>query len=215
MYALKGVDLAYEGKTVLADICLAIAPGEKVALIGPSGAGKTTLLKELYTRAEAAFIHQDLALVPQLSVFHNICAGRLDQQTTWHNLVNLLKPRASDVAAVRTLLDRLGMAEHLFNSVAMLSGGQMQRVAVARALYRGGAVLLADEPVAAVDPARAGLVLDLLRDGAQTVVVSLHDVALALAHFDRILGLRDGGIAFDLPVAEIDQGMLEALYRPC
>ena len=69
--------------------------------------------------------------------------------------------------------------------------------------------------MAAVDPARAGLVLDLLRDGAQTVVVSLHDVALALAHFDRILGLRDGGIAFDLPVAEIDQGMLEALYRPC
>ena len=215
MYELAGVDLAYEREVVLADIHLSIAEGEKVALIGPSGVGKTTLLKALYDRAEAAFIHQDLALVPQLSVFENICAGRLDLQTTWHNMVNLLKPRAADVAAVRDLLAQLGMGEQIFVPVATLSGGQMQRVAVARALYRGGPVLLADEPVAAVDPARAGLVLELVRGGAETVVVSLHDVDLALQYFDRIVGLRDRGIAFDRPVGEVDTPLLDALYSPC
>ena len=154
MIDLDGVSLAYGDTTILRDITLRISPGEKVVIIGQSGAGKTTLLRKLFdTQPErAAFVHQDYALVPQLSVFHNICAGGLDFHGSLYNILNLLCPRSQEVAAVEPLIERLGMLDKLFERVGNLSGGQQQRVAVARALYRRADLVLCDEPVLAIDP---------------------------------------------------------------
>ena len=200
--ALRGVDLRVER-------------GEKLVVIGPSGAGKTTLLRLLQSLrpADCACVHQDYALVPQLSAFHNVYAGRLDRNSTLANLLDLVRPRRRVVEELRPLFRDLGMEEKLFEAVSQLSGGQQQRVAVGRALYQGGSVVLADEPVSAVDPHQAGDVLELLKAGCETAVVAMHDVDLALRHFDRAVGLREGRVAFDLGSAEVGDGRLEALYR--
>ncbi len=200
--ALRGVDLRVER-------------GEKVVVIGPSGAGKSTLLRVLQARrpADSACVHQDYALVPQLSAFHNVYAGRLDRNSTLASLVDLVKPRRRVVEEVRPLFRDLGLEDKLFEAVSQLSGGQQQRVAVGRALYQGGSVVLADEPVSAVDPHQAGDVLELLKARCETAVVAMHDVDLALQHFDRAVGLREGRIAFDLRSAEVGARRLQALYR--
>ncbi len=200
--ALRGVDLRVER-------------GEQLVVIGPSGAGKTTLLRLLQALrpADCACVHQDYALVPQLSAFHNVYAGRLDRNSTLANLVDLVRPRRRVVEELRPLFRDLGMEEKLFEAVSQLSGGQQQRVAVGRALYQGGSVVLADEPVSAVDPHQAGDVLELLKAGCETAVVAMHDVDLALRHFDRAVGLREGRVAFDLGSTEVGDGRLEALYR--
>ena len=215
MYDLENLSVAYEETPVLAGLSLRIDAGEKVVVIGPSGVGKTTLLKKLYElrQEQCAFIHQDYALVPQLSAFHNVYAGRLDRNAALANLVNLARPRRRVVEELRPLFRDLGLEDKLFEAVSQLSGGQQQRVAVGRALYQGGSVVLADEPVSAVDPHQAGDVLELLKAGCETAVVAMHDVDLALRHFDRAVGLREGRVAFDLGSADVGAARLEALYR--
>ena len=217
MFELENVSIAYEDEPVLRDISLQICSGEKVVLIGQSGAGKSTLLKKLYdTRQQrAAFIHQDYALVPQLSVFHNVCIGRLDKHGTGYNLLNLVRPRKNALAEVAPLLEALGMRDKIHERVSNLSGGQQQRVAVARAIYRGGDAVLGDEPVSAIDPHQAGAVLELLVQRSGTLVLAMHDVQLALKHFGRIVGLREGSMIFDLPSEQVDEGILRALYQAC
>ncbi len=217
MFELENVSIAYEDEPVLRDISLQICSGEKVVLIGQSGAGKSTLLKKLYdTRQQrAAFIHQDYALVPQLSVFHNVCIGRLDKHGTGYNLLNLVRPRENALAEVAPLLEALGMRDKIHERVSNLSGGQQQRVAVARAIYRGGDAVLGDEPVSAIDPHQAGAVLELLVQRSGTLVLAMHDVQLALKHFGRIVGLREGSMIFDLPSEQVDEGILTALYQAC
>ena len=217
MIELNSVSVAYQKTTVLNEISLQIEMGEKVVIIGQSGAGKTTLLRKLFElqRDRAAFVHQDYALVPQLSVFHNICAGRLDQNNTLYNIFNLIRPRPREVENVRPLLESLAMPDKLFERVANLSGGQQQRVAVARALYRGAELIVCDEPVSAIDPHQAGTVLNLLAKDSHTVVLAMHDVDLALAHFDRIVGLRLGRLVFDLHREDVTDGLLKDLYQPC
>ena len=217
MLSLEKVSVSYGDEPVLHDISLHISAGEQVVLIGPSGAGKSTLLRKLYELAaeQAAFIHQDYALVPQLSAYHNVYAGRLDQHGVVDNLVNLVRPRQKDVAQVEPLLEELGLADKLFEPVGELSGGQQQRVAVARALYRGSGLVMGDEPVSAVDPHQSGTVLGLLKRRAQTLVLAMHDVQLALAYFNRLVGLRHGRIVFDQPADQVDEAVLHELYRPC
>lgn len=217
VFNLQDCRVAYGDTAVLHGISLRVDAGEKVAVIGPSGAGKTTLLRHLYglqTR-RSAFVHQDYALVPQLSVFHNVYSGRLDLNGAFYNLRNLLRPARAEVQKVGAVLEGLGLGDQLLTPVHRLSGGQQQRVAVGRALYRGGDILLGDEPVAAVDPHRARTVLQALRGGAATVVLSLHDVELALEFFGRVVGLRGGRVAFDLPAGRVDRARLDDLYRPC
>ena len=138
LFDLKNERVAYDNTVALNDITLGIARGEKVALIGPSGAGKTTLLRTLYERAahRAAFVHQHYALVPQLSVFHNVYIGRLDRHSTFANILNLFKARKSIQTDMRPILRALGIEDKMFEKVGTLSGGQQQRVAVARAMYR-------------------------------------------------------------------------------
>jgi phosphonate transport system ATP-binding protein len=213
MYDLNGISVSYSGEPVLQDVTISIGKGEKVVIIGPSGSGKTTLLRKIYElyQDRATMVHQDYALVPQLSAFHNVYSGRLDRHPSWYNLVNLVRPRRRDVADIELIFRDLGIENKLFARVSTLSGGQQQRVAVGRAVYRGSDMILADEPVSAIDPHQAGAVLELIKS-TRTAVLAMHDVQLALQHFPRIVGLRDSGVFFDRPSADVDDKILTELY---
>lgn len=215
LFSLAAESVAYQDTVALKNITLQIDRGEKVALVGPSGAGKTTLLRTLYesVAGQPSFVHQNYSLVPQLSAFHNVYIGRLDRNSTAYNLLNLLKPQKKSLQEIVPILRELGMDEKTFDKAGALSGGQQQRVAVARAIYRGEDILLADEPVSSVDPHQAGTVMELIMQNAETVVVSLHAVEFALKFAQRMIGLRDGEVEFDLPAGAVTQMMLTELYR--
>lgn len=215
LFSLMGESVAYESHVALRNLTLRIDRGEKVALIGPSGAGKTTLLRTLYNRVadRSAFVHQHYALVSQLSVFHNVYIGRLDRYSTGYNILNVIRPQNRVLEEILPILRALGMADKTFEKVGALSGGQQQRVAVARAMYRGENILLADEPVSSVDPHQAGMVMELMIQNAETVVMSLHAVEFALKFAERIVGLRQGQLQFDVPTKSVTQTMLRQLYQ--
>ena len=225
----------------LESVSLRIEKGERVAIIGPSGAGKSSLLHLMASaiapsagrvelldalpwaissrarqrlRARVALVHQAPPLPPRQRVVTAVLAGRLGQWSTLRGLLNLLHP--SDVPGARQALAELGLADKLFVQCGQLSGGQLQRVGIARALYQRPELLLADEPVSAMDPVLADHSLALLNLQAQaqgmTLVASLHAVDLALAHFPRIIGIRDGQVAFDCAANAVDARVLEALY---
>ena len=217
LFNLVRVDVSYAEHTALHDISVTIGEGERVALIGPSGAGKTTLLNKLYTMQadKCAFVHQHYALVPQLSVFHNIYMGQLDRRSNWMNLLNLVKPQKRVLDDVYPILDTLGLREKVFTKVEALSGGQQQRVAVGRAMYRGGRVLLADEPVSSIDAQQGEAVLNLILSTGKTVVAALHSVDFACRFFRRIIGLCGGRIRFDLPSDRLSQADIDMLYAEC
>jgi phosphonate transport system ATP-binding protein len=214
LYDLANLTVAYDEAPVLENISLRIEAGEKAVIIGPSGAGKSTLLKKLYElrREQSAFIHQDYALIPQLSAFLNVYAGRLDSTTTFANLLNLIRPQEQALGEIQPIFRALEMKEKINERVSSLSGGQQQRVAVGRAIYRHSDILLGDEPVSSIDPHQAGSVLQLIKSSSPTVVLAMHDVRLALEHFPRVIGLREKCVAFDLPAAEVDELVLRDLY---
>jgi phosphonate transport system ATP-binding protein len=226
--ALRGVDLQ-------------IGVGEQVAIIGPSGAGKSSLLNLLATalrpssgeievlgerawhlsarqrqrlRAHIGLVHQAPPLPPRQRVITAVLAGKLGQWSLGKSLLNLLHPL--DVAGARAALARLDLGDKLFAHCQQLSGGQLQRVGIARVLYQAPEILLADEPVSAMDPVMAGHTLSILsrhaREHNVTLVASLHAVDLALSHFPRIIGLRDGQILFDCSSDQVSPEMLDALY---
>jgi phosphonate transport system ATP-binding protein len=208
-------DLGYDRGPVLTDVSLAIHAGDRIALVGESGAGKSTLLAALQARLRerAALVPQNPGLVASLSVFHNIYMGRLQRHSTWYNLLNLVWPRRREIAAVRPIVDRLGLSDKLFEPAGSLSGGQQQRVGVCRAIHQGGALVLGDEPVSAVDNHQARTVLDALHEHFGTVVLAMHDVDLALRYASRIVGLKNGGIALDRPNDGLTVRDLDFLYR--
>ena len=243
-FNLRDVSVRYGAATVLDKITLDIDDGESLAIVGPSGSGKTTLLRLLNgsvrpsagelriggralvemgarelrrTRASIGFVHQDLRLVPNLRAVHNVIAGRLGTLSLAASLrAMLFLPRKLELEA-HEILDRVGIGEKLHQRTDRLSGGQQQRVAIARALFQQPAALLADEPVASVDPARARDVLQLLTrlssDSGLTLCVSLHNLELAREFFPRFIGLRRGQIAFDTPSARLRTDEFESLYR--
>ena len=215
LFHLNQENVSYKDTVVLKNVTLEINQGERVGLIGPSGAGKTTLLRMLYQKVsdQSAFVHQHYALVPQLSAFHNVYIGRLDRNCTLQNLINLVYPREKVRQEILPILDSLGIEEKSFARVGELSGGEQQRVAVARAIYRQESILLADEPVSSVDPHQAGTVLELINQVAETVVMSLHAVELAIKYAERIIGLHNGEIQFDLSAEEVTPIMLKELYQ--
>ena len=220
---------------------LQLAPGERVAVIGPSGAGKTSLLRLLGTalrptvgrldvlganpwqlaagdlrrlRTRIGTIHQAPPIPPRLRVVTAVLAGRLGRWPAAKGLLSLLYP--VNIAGARAALARLDLADRLFERCDRLSGGQLQRVGIARVLYQQPELILADEPVSALDPmladaAIAQIVAEAGQRGA-TVVASLHAVNLALKWFPRVIGLRGGELAFDLPAAQVDAAMLRDLY---
>ncbi|MES2185000.1 MAG: phosphonate ABC transporter ATP-binding protein [Pseudomonadota bacterium] len=241
-FTLAGCGLVHgNGHRALDGVVLAAVQGERLAVIGPSGAGKTTLLRVLgaalqpgegsvsllgqapwqlargplrQLRARIGTVHQQPPIPPRLRVVTAVLAGRLGQWPLWRALASLVYP--ADLHGAQAALDRLQLADRLFDRCGRLSGGQLQRVGIARVLYQAPDLLLADEPVSSLDPtladrALAALVEGATRDGA-TLVASLHAVDLALKWFPRIVGMRAGRVAFDLPAAQVTAGLLAALY---
>jgi len=209
--------LGYGGTTVLTGVSFALAPGERVALLGRSGAGKTTLLGALHAALldaghRVALVPQEQGLVPQLSVLRNALMGRLDDHGALYNLTNLVRPRAKDRAGVGEVLSTLGLSPQMDRTVEGLSGGQKQRVALARALWRGGDVLLGDEPVSALDETQGSEILNHIAARFDRVVLALHDVDQALGFATRVVGLKDGRVVMDAAPAEIARARIEALY---
>jgi len=211
---LQSENASYQGVKTLHDIDLKVSEGEKLALVGQSGSGKSTLIKLIYERypVNTALVPQDYGLVNHLSVFHNVYMGCLDQHSTFYNLVNLIRPKADQVEMVRAILSGLQLEDYLFRPVGRLSGGQKQRVAVARSLFQKGHLLLADEPVSSVDEQQSRVVLKQMLNGFSTVVLALHDIQLALAFCDRIIGLEKGRIVLDSPAKRLTEQDLLSLY---
>src|SRR5215467_4772740 len=194
VFQLKSARAGYNGRPVLFDVDLEVRTNERVAVMGRSGAGKSTLLSLLYAQRpdRVALVPQASALVKPLSVFHNVYMGRLDHHSTAYNLRNLVWPTACKVAEVRGVLESVGLEPEIFKAAGELSGGQQQRAAVARALYNGRPILIADEPVSALDRVQGGDVLSLLKARHETLVLALHDVHHALEHTHRIIVLERG-----------------------
>lgn len=220
---------------------LRIAAGEVLAVIGPSGAGKTTLLQTLacalrpsagtlrldgrdpwtLPRRQLQALRGQLFLAPQVPplpprqrVVTAVLAGRLPALGLLASVKSLFYP--SDIPAAHAALERFDLADKLFERVDRLSGGERQRVGLARALLAPARLWLLDEPLSALDPARAGQAIQALVDEARrrgvTLVASLHQVDMALAHFPRIVALQQGTLAFDLPAAEVGRERLQRLY---
>ncbi|MBD3642134.1 MAG: ATP-binding cassette domain-containing protein [Marinobacter sp.] len=213
-FDLSGLKASFGGERVLGPLSLRVREGEKVALVGKSGAGKSTLIRLIHEQVgrNSSLVPQELGLVNALPVFHNVFMGQLDKHPTWYNTLTLIRPFAADRAAVKSLLNDLGMAEKLWIPTASLSGGQRQRVAIARAIYRNESLLLADEPVSALDGPRAHQVMALLRDRFATSVIALHDVELALQYCNRIVGIQDGLVELDEPSDRLAPSDIMSLY---
>lgn len=199
----------YDDRRVLHNVSVAIEPGEVVAIVGESGAGKSTLLQQLYLVApqSIALCPQSLGLVSTLSVFHNIYMGKLAQHSVGRHLLNLFWPQASAWDQVSSVAQQVGVGDILRQRVANLSGGQQQRTALARALLQGKVpevtTFIGDEPTSSVDQRHAATLLETIKGQFTRVIVATHDRQLALNHFDRIIGIRQGQVAFDAPSSEL------------
>jgi phosphonate transport system ATP-binding protein len=220
---------------------LDVGAGEVLAVIGPSGAGKTTLLQAMacalppsagtltldgidpwtLPRRELQALRGRLFLAPQVPplpprqrVVTSVLAGRLPTMGLLASVKSLLYP--TDIPAAHAALERFDLAEKLFERVDRLSGGERQRVGLARALLAPARLWLVDEPLSALDPARARQAIETLVGEARargvTLVATLHQVDMALAHFPRILALHQGSVAFDLPAAAVTRDRLQRLY---
>ncbi|MQF69628.1 ATP-binding cassette domain-containing protein [SAR202 cluster bacterium AD-804-J14_MRT_500m] len=237
---LRNVAKRYAGVTALEPLWLNISLGERVAILGPSGSGKTTLLDVIggVTRPDqgtvaiegrdvthmkpgkdmaalVGMMHQHLDLVPHISVINNVLAGRLGHWSLMRSLLSLLYPQERDLAF--SALKKVGIPEKVYERTSHLSGGEQQRVAIARLLVQQSRTVLADEPVASLDPARAydlmELISEIVIELGKTLVVSLHSIDLAREYFTRAIGFRDGEIQFDLPVYELKDSDLDDLYN--
>lgn len=229
-----------DGTKALSDVTLDIPRGQFCVILGPSGAGKSTLLRaanglmkpstggvvidgtpltaasEKQLRQRVAMIHQHFNLTTRMSVAGNVLSGLLPVVSTVRALSGWFKPEQRHKACA--LLDRVGLSPaHLKRRAGDLSGGQQQRVGIARAFMLDPEVVLADEPVASLDPKISRDILTLIRDAARerntTVLCSLHQVDLAREFGDRIVGMRNGRIVFDGTPAEFTDERVQGLYH--
>ena len=232
---------AARGSTALNGVSLSLRAGEQVAVIGPSGAGKTTLLQAAAAalkplRGSVAFDDTDAwslsvralqrqrgrlfvapqtpPLPPRQRVVTAVLAGRLPAWSLATSLRSLFYP--VDIAGAHDALERFDLADKLFARVDRLSGGERQRVGLARALLAPATLWLIDEPLSALDPTRSeqaiAALVDVARERGVTLLTTMHQVDTALAHFERIVGLRDGVVAFDLPTPQVSGDHLLRLY---
>ncbi len=242
MLTVEGLSKVYDdGTSALSDVNLEIAEGEFVVLIGLSGSGKSTLLRCInrlidptegritfegddVTAARGAdlrrirrrmgMVFQQFNLVPRSSVLRNVLAGRLGYPGAPLSLLGLW-PRPT-VRMARGCLERVGIADKAQNRASALSGGQQQRVAIARALMQEPKLILADEPVASLDPATSDSVMRYLgemnREMGLTIICSLHFLSLARKYGSRIIALKDGRMEFDGLPSDIDDALFKQIY---
>lgn len=227
----------------LDDLSLSVNSGERVALIGKSGGGKTTLFRLLNAtlrptsgilrfetkevgqmsarnlramRRRIGTVYQQHYLVPSLSVLDNALTGKLGQWSLWQTVRGILQPARGEVEEVEHVLQLVGLADKRRERADALSGGQQQRLAIARMLMQQPHVILADEPVASLDPGLADSIINLLLrladDEKRTLLVTLHNVDLALRYFPRIVALRRGHLAFDVKPAALNRDLLDEFY---
>jgi phosphonate transport system ATP-binding protein len=242
---VRHADKMFGARRALHDVSLDIGAGEMIALIGPSGSGKSTLLRAMTgltaldagegeinvfgrrtqsrgkvmrdarrARAGVGFIFQQYNLVGRLSLYTNVALGSLGRIGFWRGLLGQW-PRETKMLAMQAL-DRVGIADAAGQRANTLSGGQQQRGAIARALVQRARIILADEPVASLDPVSARRVMEILRDlnrrDGLTVLVTLHQVDYALRYCDRVVALRAGAIAYDGPTAGLTRERLSDIY---
>jgi len=234
------------GKHALRDINLEIRQGEMVALIGASGSGKSTLLRHVAglvvadagegslieidgqcvqqggrvhrdirkVRSQIGFVFQQFNLVDRLPVMANVLVGRLHRMPLWRSLTRWFN--AQERALAIEALARVGIAECHAQRASTLSGGQQQRAAIARTLVQGAKVVLADEPIASLDPESSRKVMEILtrinREDGSTVVVSLHQVDMALKYCPRVIALHQGQVVFDGAASSLTPALLRELY---
>ena len=216
-FSLKNESLSYENEMVLHSLNIEIQKGERVALLGKSGSGKSTLLKKLYglKKEQAAYIPQELSLVENLSAYNNVYIAKLDTYSRWHNLKNLVLPAKKDRDNVLGILQEIDLSEKIDTRVNALSGGEKQRTAIARAIYAQKSVLLADEPISALDEYLSKRVIILLKAHFETIVCALHDVEIATQNFDRVIGLKDSQILLDKRCSDLSEDDIQKLYYVC
>jgi phosphonate transport system ATP-binding protein len=241
----RALSVHYGGSAALRSVDLRIAAGERVAILGRSGAGKSTLIRALSgavtpssgsvtvcgvdlttaprghrrrIRGHIGVVAQGLDLAGPLRVTHNVWAGRLGSVSLGRALVSLVWPR--DLDRVRAVLADVDLDGYEFRRTDELSGGEQQRVAVARALFQRPSLMLADEPVANLDPVLATRIADALcavaspDPGGCAVVMSLHNPDIARRSCDRALGVVEGRIAFDIACSDLRQKHLDLVYEP-
>ena len=247
LVAIESASKVYGTNRGLSPLSLAINAGERVALVGPSGSGKTTLLRllagalvpdegpgavvingkspaNLKPGRELAslvgIVSQRFDLVPHLPVLHNVLAGRLGHWSLTRSILSLVWPM--ERRSAHQALARVGIADKINERPGRLSGGEQQRVAIARMMMQSPLVILADEPVASLDPARAEEVMELMvglvswngDNGSKqrTLVASLHTASLIRRHFTRVIGLRESRVQFDMPAQDLTDSVLDRLY---
>lgn len=243
MIVFDHVSKVYPNGTVgLKDVNLTIQDGEFVAIIGRSGAGKSTLLrsvnrmhdvtdgtltvegvnvsslkgKELRRfRRGIGMVFQSFNLVSRTTVIRNVLAARVPEMPFWRVLLGVFR-REDKITALESL-DKVGILDKAYIRADQLSGGQQQRVALARTLAQNPKIILADEPVAALDPVTAKQVMeDFVRINKEmniSILLNIHHVELAIEYADRIIGIRAGQIVYDGPSKEVNQDVLDAIYK--
>jgi phosphonate transport system ATP-binding protein len=243
---VRGLSKSFRAdRKALDDVTLQIAPGEMVALLGASGSGKSTLLRHVAgfvtgdagsgeilvngrtvqrngrlardvrrVRAEIGFVFQQFNLVGRLPVITNVLVGMLTRVPKWRSLLRIFK--AAEVQTGLDALAQVGIDDYAFQRASTLSGGQQQRAAIARTLVQNAQVILADEPIASLDPESSRRVMSLLAQINRTrkvaVVVSLHQVDVAMRYCPRVVALRHGKVVYDGPSAALTPQMLRDLY---
>ncbi len=241
MLKLNGVTRRFGVKTAVDNVSLEFTPGQMVGIIGRSGAGKSTLLRMINRltdvsdgriafsgvevsalkgkalrgwQRDCAMIFQQFNLVPRLDVITNVMLGRLNQRGTLQTMLNLF-PR-EDILRAIDILERLGIAEHGPKRAEALSGGQQQRVGIARALMQDPQIILADEPIASLDPMNAQVVMDTLRrihdEDGRLVICNLHTLDTARRYCDRVIGMRGGRVVFDGKADELTTDVARDIY---
>jgi len=241
MLEIRNVTRRFGNNAAVKSIDLTIPSGQMVGVIGASGAGKSTLLRMINRlidpsegriafhgaevsslggqalrdwQRDCAMIFQQFNLVPRLDVLTNVLLGRLNHRSTVSSMLNMFtrEERAMAIAS----LERLDIAKTAMQRAGTLSGGQQQRVAIARALMQQPKVILADEPIASLDPRNARLVMEALRTINQqdkiTVITNLHTLDAARAYCDRIIGMAHGHVVFDGTPDKLTSSMIQQIY---
>lgn len=234
---------SFKGQPALQNVDLHVAEGEMLALVGASGSGKSTLLRNLNglqqadsgqvevfgnvlqidgqlhskarkIRSQIGFIFQQFNLVNRLTALENVLVGNLAEVSPWRSLLRRFSK--SEKLQALAALERVGILEQAHKRASALSGGQQQRVAIARCLMQGAKIILADEPIASLDPDSARKVMELLtslnEEQGITVVTSLHQVQVVQRYFKRSVALRQGVVCFDGYTAELDAARLNSIY---